>query len=372
MLHDPRLTRVYLLVDALDECESGLLQLLDLIVQNASALSSRVKWLVSSRNRLDIEERLRLDNNHVTLSLELNEQHVSSAVGAYIDHKILDLAQLKQYNSVLRGRVRDQLYQKANGTFLWVALVCKELREVENWDVLEILCGIPPDLTPLYDRMMRQVEQLKRKDPEFCKLILSTACLAYRPLHLQELISLVSLPEEMSHDIQSIKKIVNMCGSFLTVREETVYFIHQSAKDYLSTITDHEIFLGGHANVHCGIVLRSIQIMSKTLRRNMCSLRVPGTSEDQVGLVDMDPLARVRYSCFYWVDHLCEIGSSLHHEVGLYDDGTIHTFLKKHFLYWLEALSLMKSISDGVVMVRKLENLLRVSFSIPYCYNMIH
>ena len=88
--------------------------------------------------------------------------------------------------------------------------------------------------------------------------------------------------------------------------------------------------------------------------------------------VDVDPLARVRYSCFYWVDHLCEMGSSLHHEVGLYDDGTIHTFLKKHFLYWLEALSLMKSTSYGVVMVRKLENLLRVSFSIPYCYNMIH
>ena len=42
MLHDSRLTRVYLVIDALDECESGLLQLLDLIV------GIRVHIIVSS------------------------------------------------------------------------------------------------------------------------------------------------------------------------------------------------------------------------------------------------------------------------------------------------------------------------------------
>jgi hypothetical protein len=71
MLHDPRLTQVYLIVDALDECNSGLLHLLDLI-QNASSLSPSIKWLVSSRNRRDIEERLGLDGSRMKLSLELN------------------------------------------------------------------------------------------------------------------------------------------------------------------------------------------------------------------------------------------------------------------------------------------------------------
>jgi hypothetical protein len=118
MLQDPRLTRVYLIIDALDECESGLLQLLDLIIRNASASSSRVKWLVSSRNRHDIEECLRLDNSRIKLSLKLNTLHVSSAVDVYIDHKLLELTQLKQYDSVLQGQVRDQLYQKARGNFL--------------------------------------------------------------------------------------------------------------------------------------------------------------------------------------------------------------------------------------------------------------
>ena len=124
MLHDSRLPRVYLVVDALDECESGLFQLLDLIVRNASTSSSRVKWLVSSRNRHDIEERLRIDDSPVELSLELNAESVSGAVDAYIDHKVSELARMKQYDSVLQDQVKDQLHQKANETFLgWPSFV---------------------------------------------------------------------------------------------------------------------------------------------------------------------------------------------------------------------------------------------------------
>jgi hypothetical protein len=68
----------------------------------------------------------------------------------------------------------------------------------------------------------------------------------------------------------------------------------------------------------------------------------------------------VRYSCDYWINHLCEIKSS-HDEVGLYDKGTIDVFLRKHFLHWLEALSLIKGISDGVLAIAKLIGLLTVS-----------
>ena len=51
MLQDPKLTVAYLVVDALDECEVGLPELLDLITWTVSAQPTHVKWLVSSRNR---------------------------------------------------------------------------------------------------------------------------------------------------------------------------------------------------------------------------------------------------------------------------------------------------------------------------------
>jgi hypothetical protein len=48
-------------------------------------------------------------------------------------------------------------------------------------------------------------------------------------------------------------------------------------------------------------------------------------------------------------------------QVGLCDTGSIHEFLKAHFLHWLEALSLIRSMSSAVATTKKLENLLAVS-----------
>ena len=39
-------------------------------------------------------------------------------------------------------------------------------------------------------------------------------------------------------------------------------------------------------------------------------------------------------------------------------NGIIDIFLKTYFLHWLEALRVMRNMSRGVAMIRKLENLL--------------
>lgn len=65
----------------------------------------------------------------------------------------------------------DNLRQKAAGAFLWVALVVEELEQVESWDVLEVLEEMPTGLEELYARMMKQIQQLKRGNPECCRLI---------------------------------------------------------------------------------------------------------------------------------------------------------------------------------------------------------
>jgi hypothetical protein len=95
ILCDPDLQGAYLVIDALDECETDLPRLLDLIVRN-STKSCSVKWLVSSRNRHDIEQGLRLDGSRLQLSLELedNAEQVSRAVDAFINHKALQLKAL--------------------------------------------------------------------------------------------------------------------------------------------------------------------------------------------------------------------------------------------------------------------------------------
>ncbi|RYP45027.1 hypothetical protein DL768_008577 [Monosporascus sp. mg162] len=128
MLRDASLSRAYIVIDALDECGMGdehgtdLPRLLKFIVQNSS-VSPRVKWIVSSRNRPDIEQQLKLDNSGMKLSLELtqNAEQVAHAVNTYIDFKISNLPSLDDNEH--RVQVRDIMRQKANGIFLWVAIV---------------------------------------------------------------------------------------------------------------------------------------------------------------------------------------------------------------------------------------------------------
>ena len=362
ILQDPSLKTTYLIIDALDECVMDLPKLLDFIAQKSS-ISPRVKLIVASRNEAFIEQRLQLDDSGTRLSLELkqNATQVSRAVDAYIDHCLSELPEI-QHDNILRESVRDKMQQKAGGTFLWVSLVVKELKEVMAWEVLQVLEEVPTQLKDLYRRMLKQIERLQRQYPELCRQVLSTVIAAYRPLRLQELHSLSGLPTQARDVNEAVTAIVNMCGSFLTIQEGSVYIIHQSARDFLSSEASHNILPCGVEDVHHSIVLKSLQAMSKTLQRDVYNLRAPGYPAEQVEPPDPDPLAASRYSCIYWIDHLCDwsFSSSANSSVDLRDEGPVHEFLRKKYLYWLEALSLCKSMPKGVISMAKLEALVNV------------
>jgi hypothetical protein len=350
MLEDEALERAYLVIDALDECrreEPGLPQLLDLISE-ISVKNDKVKWLVSSRNEPEIKAVLEEHSARTRLSLELNAESVAGAVHAYIDCKMLELAERYRKAHAVRNdpriheklqRVQDdvakELRQRADGTFLWVALVFKQIEECGADKVLERVQQMPSGLYSMYAQMMRHVNELD--DAADCKRVLLTVVSTYRPLHLSELATLAELSDLAVH-----QDIVRHCG-LLTIKEDDdiVYFVHQSAKDYLIQDSNSDvmsnIFPSGYAEGHHTIVSRSLESMTHNLRRDIYNLQYPGCSIDKVEHLDPNPLTPIRYNCVYWVDHLCEIKSS-HDEVGLYDNGMIDVFLRMHFLHWLEAL----------------------------------
>jgi hypothetical protein len=370
ILHDPGLESAYLVIDALDECVTDLPKLLDFIIYTSSS-STRVKWLLSSRNELHIKQKLRSTDKKARLSLELREnaEQVSHAVNVYIDDKLSHVESL-QDNS-LRDRVGDILRRKANGTFLWVALVVHELEMPGSWDPLQIVEDVPMDLHQLYDRMVTQIQKLPKRNFEVCRRMLSMATVAYRPLYLAELGSLCELPDE-TPALTTVRTIVAMCGSFLTVRDDQAYLIHQSAKDYLSDEARATIF-PSQEKTHHDIFLQSLKLMSSSLHRDMYRLVAPGYLIDQVQVPAKDPLATTRYSCVYWIDHLYNSVSnkSIIEDNSFQDGGVIHIFLQKQYLYWLEALSLCRSMSEGVVSMTKLEALSKVILNPPsLCKNI--
>jgi hypothetical protein len=274
IMQDPSLKGMYLVVDALDECETDLQKILALIIQTSEM--SRTKWIISSRNRYDIEQKLRTDRSRLRLSLELrqNAECVSRAVDTYIEHCLSKLQTLQgDDNEPLRTKVRVAMRQKASGTFLWVSLVAKELEEAQTWEVEQILDDTPSDLKGVYRRMLKQIRSLSRRNPDNCRLVLSTAVAAYRPLRLPELGILSGLPEDISRQLQHIADMVKLCGSFLTLQDEEVYFIHQTAKDFLLS-EDAKPFLSCEiSQVHHSIFSRSLDALSRTLRRDIYNLR---------------------------------------------------------------------------------------------------
>jgi hypothetical protein len=212
--------------------------------------------------------------------------------------------------------------------------------------------------------MIKQIRE--SGDSELCIQILSSIATVYEPITLSELTSLVEMLDDISDDIESLQEIVSLCGSFLTIRKDTIYFVHQSVKDYLLTKASDEIFPSGIKETHHEIFLRSLEVISRTLRRDVYSLHALGYPIERVKQPAPDPLAASRYSCIYWIDHLYEwISSSCakHDEIDLQDDGPVDRFLRQRYLYWLEALSLCRSMSKGVVSIAKLEALLQVIFN---------
>ena len=358
ILEDANLKSAYLIIDALDECITDLEKLLRLIVQKSA--SPRVKWIVSSRNRPDIEEWLERVGHKVRLCLELNAESISTAVSIYIQHKVLQLVQQKKYNDKTRDAVLGHLFSNANDTFLWVALVCQNLEKIPRWNTLAKLNAFPPGLDSLYKQM---IEQMCNSDnANLCTRILASIAITYQPITLIELASLIEMLEDMPDDLESLRDIIGLCGSFLTVREDVIYFVHQSAKDYLFQEAIDKIFPFGRGEAHYMIFSRSLQVMSRTLRRDIYSLRALGYPIERVKQPDPDPLAAIRYSCIHWVNHLYDWNSNsfTNHGVDLEDRSMVDMFIRKKYLYWLEALSLCGSMSEGVHSMAKLETVVEV------------
>jgi hypothetical protein len=358
VLHDPSLGIAYILIDALDECVTDLPKLLHFVAKQSSA-SSRIKWIVSSRNWPSIEEQLEQAGHKIRLSLELNAESVSAAVGVFIQYKVSQLAQHKKYDRRTQDAVFEYLTSNADDTFLWVALVCQDLEATARRNVLKKLGSFPPGLNALYERMMQQISV--SDDDEVCRQVLALTALVHRPIRLEELVALAEPLEDVA-DKAEVREIIGLCGSFLTLREDTVYFVHQSAQDFLFAKASDHVFPDGTAAAHRTIFSRSLAVLSRTLHRDMYTLGALGTSIDDVQVPEHDPLAASRYSCVYWIDHLYDSKpKSWAYSVGdLKVTDVINKFMRRKYLYWLEGLSLCRSIGKGVISMAKLCSLAQV------------
>ncbi|KAI9040036.1 WD40 repeat-like protein [Aspergillus affinis] len=354
ILQDPAIKSTYLMIDALDECIIDQDILLEFLEEHSSGYE-HVKWIVSSRNWPSIEEYL--DNaTGIRLQLELNEDNIAAAVDFFIKYKVEELSKRKKYTLKTREMVENHLLRNAKGTFLWVALVCKQLKDIWPRHLKKKLKDFPPGLDEFYRRMFRNIQDLD-DDTELCLSLLRIVTTVYRPITLDELsLYLESEDEITSNDLEDV---VKLCGSFLTLQTCTITLVHQSAQDFLQAHASQNIASNGIQEIHYSIFSKSLKGVHANLKRDIYNIKNHTLPISEVKQPDPDPLATMRYACLFWVDHFNDYISSKGTNDEIQNTILLDTFLRQDLLHWLEALSLIKALSEGAKSIIKLEGLFK-------------
>jgi len=180
----------------------------------------------------------------------------------------------------------------------------------------------------LYDVMMEDIV-----NSEHGKKVLLIAYLAYRPLSVSEMATVAGLEPTIGPDI-----IAEVSG-FLAIRNGVVDATYPSVKDYLKQAFSRTEVDQGHAEIS----RRSIDAISK-LDQNIHGQKPAFHPKDILPALDPDPLAPIRYCCTFWANHLLE----------QFNPDAVLTFLKDHFLRWVEALSLLEDLTAGIQSIKKL------------------
>ena len=344
-----------IIIDALDECTEDRSELIDLIRQLSASLN--IKWIVTSRNWAEIKAELGMAASHTRLHLELNHLEISDAVRSFIMHKVDSVSKKKKYDESTRVMVEEHLQANANDTFLWVALVCQELEKPNHllYQTRRVLDMFPGGLDKLYRRMMDNIAEGLGADIR--KDILAVVAIAYEPLTLNELAASSHKLAEFVGRPEDLEDTINCCDSFLTTRDGIVYVVHQSAKDFILHETKGipEVMPSGVSQKHYSIFLSSIVMMQRELHRDLYGLGETTIMMKDISAPTSSALDIIRYSCIYWVYHLHQSQSLRQPEKKDEVVALVAKFLNDKYIYWLEAMSLLRRVSEAIAAIEQLK-----------------
>lgn len=351
-------------LDALDECDDDkdMQQILQLLAEGQTLGAVKLRILVTSR----LETPIRL--GFCDMSEILHHDLVLHNVPREIIDRDIDiyLWQELKYVEVSEQDIK-RLIEKACGLFIWAATACrfvKSGKRVASTRLSIVLKGgtstrnPEKELDDIYSRIISDSisgeynEDEKEELFAYFRSVVGAIVTLFNPLSAEGLAKLLNKPgiyvKQTLDDLHSVLDIPK-------AQELPIRLLHPSLRDFLLTkerCQDPRLWVG-EKQVHWDLAKSCLQLMSNSLKKDICDLRSPGALASQVNgsRVDQHIPAELQYACRYWVLHIQRSETCLHH-----GDQT-HQFLQRHFLHWLEALSLIGKVSDSIRMVNDLESL---------------
>lgn len=365
-----------LVVDALDECDNDkdIRIIVHLLAEARSLKTARLRVFLTSRSEVPIRNGFGEvpDGEHQEFVLHnISPPIVDGDISLFLQHNFKLIRKEQSLDINWPGaEVIEQFVQTAGSLFIWAATACRYIQEgLCADDNVQILlggstCTTAPDehLNELYTTVLRRSVRQHYSPTEkkalysMLRRILGSIVVLFSPLTASSLRRLLDITKDKINqalkDLHAILDIPNVDAHPLRLH-------HPSFRDFLldsKRCTDQD-FCVDKKEAHQILANRCMQLMSESLKQDICSVGAPGmlVADVERSFIEQVLSPEVQYACCYWADHVQKSGTLLH------DGDQVHIFLREHLLHWLEALGWIGKISNGVRAIAALELFVSVS-----------
>jgi len=378
-----------IVIDALDECkdEEPSSAILSVLGQFVSQIT-KVKFFLTGRPEQRIQRGFRIpllaEATKVFILHNVESNLVNNDIQLFFEHKFLELAGYRGgFDGWPTKGQLDLLCRRAAGLFVYAAATVSFVgHESKNpRKQLDRLLQSPESsayvgksklkagttLDSLY--MLILQEGFGYDDPEddlMIRSVLGAVVLATNPLSISSIAMLLGL------DTEDISPLLSSVSSLLILQEgvdSPVRSFHKSFPDFITDpnrCTDKRFHIPPSTH-HLELLVSCLGLMNQLLEKNMCKL------PDTVANSEVDNLhERIRqylnpalqYACKSWHKHFID-EHTIH---GSTITPTLHCFLEKKFLFWLEVLSVLsaaKEATDALEVTAKQLEVSKVLHLIP-------
>ncbi|KAL9118053.1 MAG: hypothetical protein Q9187_005406, partial [Circinaria calcarea] len=231
--------QVFLIFDALDECEQNLRQRMLEIIKDMITQIPAAKIFVTSRRETDIVDAFTLLK---TPRIEIAAHNVEADITRFVVDRVrhlIETRKLKIQDPLLEGRIIKNLTAQADGMFLWVNLQLENLcRQRSDRDIEEELFQLPQGLEATYQRLLGRISRQPKALKSLARKALMCVLYAIRPLEPEELVEAVAFEKSSSSGDSlkeySIEVILESCSNLLIDENGWIKPIHFSVKEFLT------------------------------------------------------------------------------------------------------------------------------------------
>jgi len=357
-----------IIIDALDECEddeptSAILSVLGQFVSQIP----KVKFFLTSRPEPCIKEGFRLSPlakaTDVFILHDVEPSLVNNDIWLFLKQRFLELA---CHRHGLDGwptkEQLDLLCERAAGLFAYAVATVKfiDYKNKSPREQLERLLQTPqstvyegkihfkPNMT--LDSLYMSILQGAfgdggPEDDQMVRSILSAVVLAINPLSPSSIATILGLSTQGTfHRLSSVHSVLILQDIDFPVRP-----FHKSFPDFIvdSTRCTNKRFHVSPPSHHPELLIGCLKLMDQTLEKNMCMLP-DAVANSAVGdlhqRVEQYLSPALQYACRSWHKHLIDEQTIQRPTI----TSTLHQFLEKKFLFWLEVLSVLGAAKEGI------------------------